>query len=435
MSEYFFDNIDDGLGLTEDTTNNERGELPQPSRAPYSIRETSGLNPGAEEGRPSVRRDTNPIDQIVRETYSSLDRRSEEHGPSLGVLQREAPRGEAVSMGIGSERTRPQAAYDALGFDLQALSRLRGQPGPSLVKHIDKSRASLDPVDKDGQPKHICHECGKTFRRAHNLKIHGRLHNGDRPYKCPFSHCEKEFRWKSSIVSHLNWHRTKRGEVLPDQDGTASYDATSRTVATVSDAPVAVVEPTGSDVASGPSKLVAAAQFVGAQATVQKDAAAKAAAAILASTRRATLEAIEKHGAHLLPSEQLDVASMIEKALPSVTEASSSKLGINRQPVDNDEDVLTAVTRSPESNQNKGTSGLFDIESIESLMPLFPFPGISRENAAVSNLSPSKGDGRGTSFGNSPTQTSCSSLSSSRGHRLEAGAHGAPILLITEDDC
>lgn len=75
---------------------------------------------------------------------------------------------------------------------------------------------------KEGKPKHQCQKCGKVFKRAHNLKIHGRLHSGIKPYGCPFSHCEKDFRWKSSIVSHLNWHRIKRGEFLPGFDGTAA---------------------------------------------------------------------------------------------------------------------------------------------------------------------------------------------------------------------
>lgn len=65
--------------------------------------------------------------------------------------------------------------------------------------------------------KHACTLCGKTFKRAHNLKIHGRLHNDDRPYVCPFPGCDKGFRWKSSIVSHINWHRTKKGQVLPPE--------------------------------------------------------------------------------------------------------------------------------------------------------------------------------------------------------------------------
>lgn len=72
------------------------------------------------------------------------------------------------------------------------------------------------------KPKHVCSECGKIFKRAHNLKIHGRLHSGAKPYACPFSGCDKEFRWKSSIVSHMNWHRTKKGDTLPGEPGDTS---------------------------------------------------------------------------------------------------------------------------------------------------------------------------------------------------------------------
>lgn len=79
----------------------------------------------------------------------------------------------------------------------------------------------------NGKPKHMCKVCGKVFKRAHNLKIHGRLHNGDRPYGCPFPNCDKEFRWKSSIVSHVNWHRTKRGDTLPP-DAIVVQKTTSR---------------------------------------------------------------------------------------------------------------------------------------------------------------------------------------------------------------
>lgn len=98
----------------------------------------------------------------------------------------------------------------------------------------DPFRNGMPPLSEgvprvDMKSKHKCHECGKEFKRAHNLKIHGRLHSGDKPYGCPFAHCSKEFRWKSSIVSHLNWHRTKKGEILPGFDGTASgYDTKAR---------------------------------------------------------------------------------------------------------------------------------------------------------------------------------------------------------------
>lgn len=89
---------------------------------------------------------------------------------------------------------------------------LRSRPPPPGCRDT-----SVGPNIARSRTKHICKQCGKTFKRAHNLKIHGRLHNGDRPYGCPFPECEKEFRWKSSIVSHINWHRTKRGDVLPGE--------------------------------------------------------------------------------------------------------------------------------------------------------------------------------------------------------------------------
>lgn len=85
---------------------------------------------------------------------------------------------------------------------------------PPSSPHVNEPQKP-DPVPTP--TKHACTLCGKTFKRAHNLKIHGRLHNDDRPYVCPFAGCDKGFRWKSSIVSHINWHRTKKGQVLPPE--------------------------------------------------------------------------------------------------------------------------------------------------------------------------------------------------------------------------
>lgn len=95
--------------------------------------------------------------------------------------------------------------------------------GKPPAMHAPSSSSS----SQANKPKHMCKVCGKVFKRAHNLKIHGRLHNGDRPYGCPFPNCNKEFRWKSSIVSHVNWHRTKRGDTLPP-DAIVVQKTTSR---------------------------------------------------------------------------------------------------------------------------------------------------------------------------------------------------------------
>ena len=80
------------------------------------------------------------------------------------------------------------------------------------------SKATSRKADnKLGRPKHYCELCGKTFKRGHNLKIHGRMHSGVTPYVCPYPSCGKKFRWKSSIVSHKKWHKHKCKDVLPEE--------------------------------------------------------------------------------------------------------------------------------------------------------------------------------------------------------------------------
>lgn len=52
----------------------------------------------------------------------------------------------------------------------------------------------------------MCTTCGKYFRRAHNRKVHARVHTNETPYRCTFEGCDRRFRWKSSLVSHRRWH-------------------------------------------------------------------------------------------------------------------------------------------------------------------------------------------------------------------------------------
>lgn len=52
-----------------------------------------------------------------------------------------------------------------------------------------------------------CPHCPKTFKEKANFDYHMQDHTNYRPEKCPFEGCDKSFKNKQDLASHIRVHK------------------------------------------------------------------------------------------------------------------------------------------------------------------------------------------------------------------------------------